>query len=143
MLGRVLLLWVNKKVRAIPSPPLNLYYEVHHNALDWRALRRLHLRRAHDRAGDSCLARSLAHRWRSGSISRRALPWSHLPHRHEPFRTHPTAMACHRLHRMDHRVWHGGLRVLAIHDGSDGKQAWYQDFAALVRFLLQSGHMER
>ena len=132
-IGRVALLWVNKTVRRVSMLPTRTVLTLN---TDRRALRHLHLRPPRNRARDRRLARAIPRRGRRRSLIRRRGARANLSDRDEPLGTHPPAVAAHRVHRLDRRLWASRLCAMAVLDGCARAEGRHRELAATVSRTL-------
>ena len=136
-LGRVALLWVNKKVGErlviFIYIALSLGYALQPQ---FRIVRSIDFDRASPtvQAPARRLARTFTDRGCCCRRPRRIFFRPHLPNTNERDRTpHPT-LAINGFHRLDRRVWFCWFCLIPIFDGSTGVTIWDTEFATIVRF---------
>ena len=83
------------------------------------------------------LVRPFSDRRRHHCRMHRASPRTDVPPRDEPRRAGSPTVASHRRHRMDHRIWTGGLCGDPVRHGGDCAEGGCGGVASRVRFVFR------
>lgn len=123
MLGRILLLWVNKKVLCLVKSPRTRLTAYPGRRTASLILLCIPCYRAWNRD----LACSFSHRRSSSSLHHRASPRANVSSCHKPSQACTSQVATHGLHWLDSWNWSSRKRSSSFHHWCDFFEAWHPE----------------